>query len=153
MFFSEGFDFRKGILMNVPRSPTASAHGLSTDCSHQHIFADLSMVVQDAEAHAYAFDWMGSGCKKCCPCCWNLVSKHCNLVKNPTGSTIPIYTLDTRRFHRISNTLFRDMQDRLKHVALHGTAAQSFPPASRDNDDMPGTQHRPDYSTSTMNDD
>ena len=85
MIFSEGFDFRCGILMNVPRSPAASAqaHGLSTDCLHQHIFADLSMVVQDAEAHKYAFDWMGSGCIKCCPCCWNIVSKQYNFVKHP----------------------------------------------------------------------
>ena len=119
MFFSTGCDFRSGILMNVPLSPAASAqaHGLPTDCLHQLIFADLSMVVQDAEAHAFAFDWMGSSCIKCCPCCWNIVSKQCNMVRDPTGTTIPVYTANTRRFKMISNRLFRSMLTRLKFVA------------------------------------
>ena len=126
MFFSEGSDFRSGILMNVPLSPAASAqaHGLPTDCLHQLIFADLSMVVQDAEAHAFAFDWMGSSCTMCCPCCWNIVSKQCNMVRGPTGITTPIYTLDPGRFKLISNKLFRSMQDRLKDIALHGSPAE-----------------------------
>ena len=57
MFFSEGFDFRSGILLNVPPSPAAPARAQDSSL----VFADLSMVVQDAEAHAFAFDWMGAG--------------------------------------------------------------------------------------------
>ena len=118
MFFSDGCDFRKGILMNVPRSPAALAHAQP---DHQLIFADLSMVVQDAEAHAFVFDWMGSGSSKCCPICWNVVSKNCNLVRDPTGATIPVYTANPRRFKKISNAIFRDIQARLKFVAENQT--------------------------------
>ena len=91
--------------MNVPLSPAASAqaHGLPTDLLHQLIFADSSMVVQDAEVHAFAFDWMGAGAIKRCPCCLNIVSKQCNMVRDPTGTTIPVYTAYTRRFKLISN--------------------------------------------------
>ena len=117
MFFSEGFDFRKGILLNVPQSPAASAQAQDLSL----VFADLKMVVQDAEAHAFAFDWKGAGAIKCCPCCWNVVSKHCNLVRDTTGTTIPVYTTDTRRFKLISNKTFRSMQDRLKFFAMHRT--------------------------------
>ena len=97
MFFSDGLDFRSGILMNVPLSPAASAQarGLPTDWLHQLIFVDLSMVVQDAEAHAFAFDWMGAGAIKCCPLCLKIVSKQCNMVRDPTGTTIPAYNADT----------------------------------------------------------
>ena len=127
MFFSDGFDFRSGILMNVPLSPAASAQarGLPTDWLHQLIFADLSMVVQDAEAHAFAFDWMGAGAIKCCPLCLNIVSKQCNMVRDPTGTTIPVYTADTRRFKLISNKLFRSMLDRLQDIALHRNSKNS----------------------------
>lgn len=127
MFFSDGFDFRSGILMNVPLSPAASAQarGLPTDWLHQLIFADLSMVVQDAEAHAFAFDWMGAGAIKRCPICLNIVSKQCNMVRDPTGTTIPVYTADTRRFKLISNKLFRSMLDRLQDIALHRNSKNS----------------------------
>ena len=113
--------------MNVPLSPAASAQarGLPTDWLHQLIFADLSMVVQDAEAHAFAFDWMGAGAIKCCPLCLNIVSKQCNMVRDPTGTTIPVYTADTRRFKLISNKLFRSMLDRLKDIALHRNSKNS----------------------------
>ena len=126
MFFSDGCDFRRGILMNVPRSPAAPAHAhvLPDNWLHQLIFADLSMVVQDAEAHAFVFDWMGAGSCKCCPLCWNVVSKTCNLVRDPTGATIPVYTANTRRFKMISNRLFRLMQTRLKFVAENQTNAK-----------------------------
>ena len=118
--------------MNVPRSPAASAHAhglpddlpdllVPDDSLHQLIFADLSMVVQDAEAHAFAFDWMGAGAIKCCPLCWNVVSKNCNMVRDPTGTTIPVYTANTRRFKMISNRLFRSMQNRLKYIAENQT--------------------------------
>ena len=117
MFFSEGFDFRKGILLNVPRSPAASAqaHDFSL------VFADLKMVVQDAEAHALAFNWKGAGSTKCCPLCYNVVSKNCNMVLDPTGTTIPVYTTDTSRFKLTSNKTFRAMQNRLKDFAMHHT--------------------------------
>ena len=49
------------------------------------------MVVQDAEAHAYAFDWMGSSCKKSCPCCWSIVGKQCNFVKTPKINDSNLY--------------------------------------------------------------
>ena len=49
MFFSDGFDFRRGILLNVPQSPAAPAQAQDSSL----VFADLSMVVQDAEAHAF----------------------------------------------------------------------------------------------------
>ena len=123
MFFSDGFDFRSGILMNVPRSPVAPAHAhvLPDDGLHQLIFVDLSTVVQDAEAHAFAFDWMGAGAFTCYPLCWNVVSKNCNMARDPTGTTIPVYTANTRRFKMISNRLFRLMQNRLKYIAENQT--------------------------------
>ena len=70
MLFSDGCDFRKGILMNVPRSPAALAHAQP---DHQLIFADLSMVVQDAEAHQLAFDWKGGIVAKVL----STLSQHC----------------------------------------------------------------------------
>ena len=119
MFFSAGCDFRSGILMNVPRSPAAPAHAhvLPDHWLHQLIFADLSMVVQDAEAHAFAFDWLGAGSAKCCPLCWNIVSKNCNLVHDPTGTTIPVWTADTSLFKLMSRRLFRRIQNSLKDTA------------------------------------
>ena len=56
---------------------------------------------------------------KRCPQCLNIVSKHCKLVRGPTGSTIPVYTTDTSRFRMMSDKTFRSMQARLKDIALH----------------------------------
>ena len=46
---ADGCDFRKGITLNV--APAGSAHDSSL------VFADLGMVVQDAEAHSLVYDW------------------------------------------------------------------------------------------------
>ena len=64
----------------------ASAHGRSL------VFDELAMLVQDAEAHAYALGWKGAGSTKCC-----------KLVGDPTGGTIPVYTTDTSRFRMMSD--------------------------------------------------
>ena len=40
---------------------------------------------------------------KRCPLCWNVVSKNCNMVRDATGTTIPVYTANTRRFKMTSN--------------------------------------------------
>ena len=90
------------------------------------MFADLAMVVQDAEAHALAFGWRGAGSTKCCPLCLNIVSKNCKLVRDPTGGTIPAYTTDTSRFRRISDRTFKAMQHRLHQLALHHPASELF---------------------------
>lgn len=120
MFFSEGCDFRMGILWNVPQTSAASAQAQEPSL----VFVDMEMVVQDAEAHQLALDWMGAGSFKCRPCCWNVVSKNCNMVHDPTGTTIPIYTADTRLFKLITNKTFRNIQNRLKEYALHRTPTE-----------------------------
>ena len=120
MFFStdDGFDFRLGVRLNVvpagsARAPAGSAQGMSL------VHADLAMVVQDADAHKIVFSWMGATSIKICPLCLNVVSKHCNLVRDPTGCTIPVYTTDTSRFRMCTNKTFRAIQDRLEDVALN----------------------------------
>ena len=75
----------------------ASAHGRSL------VFDELAMLVQDAEAHAYALGWKGAGSTKCCPLCLKIVGKHTKLVGDPTGGTIPVYTTDTSRFRMMSD--------------------------------------------------
>ena len=125
MFFSlpGGCDFRTGIRLNappagsVPAPPGSAQPGSAQDSSL--VFADLAMVVQDAEAHAIVFDWKGSTGVKCCPLCLSIVSKTCNLVEDPTGATIPVYTTDTSRFRLMSDKTFRAMLHRLKQLALH----------------------------------
>ena len=67
MFFNtaDGCDFRIGIRLNAPPAGSAPAPagsapapaGSARDSSL--VFADLAMVVQDAEAHAHAFGWKG----------------------------------------------------------------------------------------------
>ena len=115
MFFNlaDGCDFRKGIELNCPRAGSTAPQGKSL------VFADLGMVVQDAEAHQLAFGWKGAKSIKRCPLCLNIVSKHCNLARDPTGDTIPVYTTDTSRFRLMSDRTFRPMQTRLKDLALH----------------------------------
>ena len=90
MFFGDGCDFRNGITLNAPhpQSPVESTKGEERTL----VFAKLEMVVQDNEAHQFTFDWMGAGSVKCCLNCWNVVSKNCNTVRDPTGATIPVYT-------------------------------------------------------------
>ena len=123
MFFNlaDGCDFRKGVLLNAPPagsvpSPAASA---ASALERSLVFADLAMVVQDAEAHACAFGWKGASSVKCCPFCFNIVGKYTKLAKDPTGGTIPVYATDTNRFHITSDKTFRSMQHRLKDPALH----------------------------------
>ena len=41
------------------------------------------------------------------------------MAHDPTGTTLPVYTANTRRFKLISNRTFRSMQNRLKDFALH----------------------------------
>ena len=127
MFFNlaDGCDFRIGVTLNVPpaaSAPATAASAPATAASAQDrslVFADLAMVVQDAEAHAFVFGWKGASSIKCCPLCLNIVGKHCNLVRDPTGGTIPVYTTDTSRFRLMSDKTFRSMQQRLHQLALH----------------------------------
>ena len=99
MFFNlaDGCDFRKGVTLNAPpagsapapaaSAPAAAASAPATAASAQAgSFADLAMVVQDAEAHALAFGWKGASSIKCCPRCLNIVGKNCKLVRDPTGA-------------------------------------------------------------------
>ena len=104
MFFNlaDGCDFRKGVALHVPPAASAPATAASAQ-DRSLVFADLAMVLQDAEAHAFAFDWKGATSQKCCPLCLNIVGKHCNLVRDPTGGTIPVYTTDTSRFKMMSD--------------------------------------------------
>ena len=127
MFFSAagGCDFRSGITLNVPPAASAPAPAGSAPApagsarSSSLAFAELGMVVQDAEAHAFAFSWNGASSIKCCPLCLNVVSKNCNLVRDPTGRTVPVYTTDTSRFRLCNNKTHKAILDRLKHTALH----------------------------------
>ena len=96
------------------------------------------MVVQDAEAHQLAFDWKGATLVKCCPLCLNVVSKNCNLVRDPTGCTSPVYTTDTSRFLMCNNKTFRAIQNRLADVALNR------PTELKDKEQDLGFQHNPD---------
>ena len=61
MFFSlaDGCDFRKGVGLNVGSAPAESAPAAASTQGRSLVFADLAMVVQDAEAHALAFGWRG----------------------------------------------------------------------------------------------
>ena len=130
MFFNleDGCDFRKGVGLNVQlaESAQAPAESAPTLQGRSLVFADLAMVVQDAEAHALAFSWRGAGSTKCCPLCLNIVSKNCKLVRDPTGGTIPVYTTDTSRFRRISDRTFKAIQHRLQQLALHHPASELF---------------------------
>ena len=94
-------------------------HAWLLACLLACVFADLAMVVQDAEAHQCAFGWKGASSIRCCPLCSNSVSKHSKLVADPTGGTIPVYTTDTRRFRPMSDATSRSMQNRLHQLALH----------------------------------
>ena len=111
--------------MNAPlaesvATPAASAPAAAASAQGRSlVFADLAMVVQDLEAHALAFGWRGAGSTKCCPRCLNVVSKHCKLVRGPTGGTIPVYTTGTSRFQMMSDRTFSSMQHRLHQLALH----------------------------------
>ena len=120
MFFNlaDGCDFRIGVTLSVPPAASAPATAASAQ-DRSLVLADLAMVVQDAEAHQYAFGWKGAGSTKCCPLCVNIVSKNCNLVRDPTGGTIPVYTTDTSRFRLMSDKTCRSMQHRLHQLALH----------------------------------
>ena len=102
MFFNllDGVDFRKGVGLDVGAAPAPAVSAPAAAASTQGrslVFADLGMVVQDADAHAHVFGWRGASSLKVCPFCVNIVSKHCNLVRDPTGGTIPVYTTDTSR--------------------------------------------------------
>ena len=98
---ADGCDFRCGIRLNVP--PAGSAPAPAAAQNSTLVFADLAMVVQDAEAHAFVFSWKGATSVKCCPRCVNIVSKHCNLARDPTGGTMPVYNTDTSRFLLMSD--------------------------------------------------
>ena len=114
---ADGCDFRCGIRLNVP--PAGSAPAPAAAQNSTLVFADLAMVVQDAEAHAFVFSWKGATSVKCGPLYVNIVSKHCNLARDPTGGTMPVYNTDTSRFRLMSDKTFRSMQHRLKALALH----------------------------------
>ena len=118
---ADGCDFRKGVMLNVPPAESAPAPAESAHDSSL-VFADLGMVVQDAEAHALSFEWMGAKAIKCCPLCLNVVSKHCLLANDPTGGMIPVYSTDINAFKFTSDKTFRAMQNRLKDLALHHPA-------------------------------
>ena len=126
MFFNlaDGVDFRNGVTLNVPPAASAPAPAASAEGRSLLVFADLDMVVQDAEAHAISFDWNGAGAVKCCPLCPNVVSKHCKLVRDPTGRTVPVYTTDTSRFRMMNDATFRSMQNRLNQPSLHHTPGE-----------------------------
>ena len=49
--------FRNGTRLNVLQFRAASDQAQGSSL----VFVDMKMVVQDAEAHAFAFDWMGAG--------------------------------------------------------------------------------------------
>ena len=53
---ADGCDFRSGIMLNAPPAASAPAPAGSAQ-DRSLVFADLGMVVQDAEAHQLAFDW------------------------------------------------------------------------------------------------
>lgn len=113
MFFNlaNGCDFPNGITLNA--APAGSTQDSPL------VFADLGMVVQDAKAHACAFDWKGSSAVKRCPLCLNIVSEHCTLVRDPTRGTIPIWITYIKRFRLNSDKTFRSMQRRLQDIAVH----------------------------------
>ena len=75
MFFSlaDGCDFRHGVMLNVPSNDQRSL-----------VFAELGMLIQDADAHAVVLDWKGAGGVKCCPLCLNIVKKGSVLERDPT---------------------------------------------------------------------
>ena len=110
----------KGVGLDVGSAPAPAVSAPAAAASAQGrslVFVDLAMVVQDADAHAHAFGWKGAGSLKCCPLCVNIVSKHCKLVRDPTGGTIPVYTTDTSRFRLMSDKTFSSMQHRLNQLA------------------------------------
>ena len=117
MFFGDGCDFRKGIQMNVPHPHSPPESPLSKVTTI--LSATLEMLVQDNEAHQYTFDWMGAGSVKCCPKCWNAVSKNCNMVHDPTGATVPVFETELRHFRPMTGSLFRQIQNKLKRVGPH----------------------------------
>ena len=82
MFFdlADGCDFRCGIKLNVPPAGSAPAPAESAPApaasapapaalaqGRSLVFADLAMVVQDAEAHKLAFDWNWGICDQMLP--------------------------------------------------------------------------------------
>ena len=108
-----GHVFKYGVMLNAPPAASAPAPAASAQ-DRTLVFADLGMVVQDADAHAYIFDWKGANGVNCCPKCVNIFSKNCNLVRDPTGGTIPVYTTDTGRFRYTTDKIFRAIQNRLR---------------------------------------
>ena len=120
MFFNiaDGCDFRIGVMLNVQPAEAAPATAASAQDTTL-VLADLAMFIQDAEAHQSTFLWKGARGHKCCPLCFNIVSKHSTFVNDPTGGTIPVYTTDTSRFETMSDTTFRSLQDRLREIAQH----------------------------------
>ena len=92
MFFDldSGCDFRNGIALNVPNKDRTSDRTV--------VFAELGMLVQDADAHARVLDWKGSSGTKCCPLCLNIVKKGSALERDPTGSMKPLWSTDVRIF-------------------------------------------------------
>ena len=119
MFFAEGCDFRMGITLNVTSAGSAPASAESAPApATSLVFANLQQVVQDADAHQQVYDWKGANGVKCCPKCWNIVSKNCLLKNDPTGGTVPIYTTDTSRWRPMTDTTFRSLQKRLHQLAL-----------------------------------
>ena len=66
MFFNAGCDFRIGITLIAPPAESAPAPAGSAPApagsarGSTLVFADLAMVVQDAEAHALCMDWKGA---------------------------------------------------------------------------------------------
>ena len=124
MFFNlaDGCDFRKGVGLNVESAPAPAASAPAAAASAQGrslVFVDLAMVVQDAEAHALAFGWRGASSMKCCPLCVNIVSKHCNLVRDPTRGHDP-------SLHHGHESLPADVR---QNIQLNAASAESACPA------------------------
>ena len=110
MFFSlaDGCDFRHGVMLNVPSNDQRSL-----------VFAELGMLIKDADAHALVLDWKGSSGVKCCPLCLNIVKKGSVLERDPTGSMKPLWTTDVNDFKLNTDRMFRSMQRRLADIALN----------------------------------
>ena len=88
------------------------------------IFAQLGVMVQDERAHKASTQVKGSGGRKFCPFCQNVVPFHSPLIPDPSGFCVPSTCCDYSKFLLHTDSTVKAITRRLADVARHGPSPQ-----------------------------